>query len=311
MIPQLFAISVLMFAIAYNIPGDALTGLTENPAITYERIQEMRYELGLLDPWPMQYGRWISGIVLRGDFGFSITHSRPAIEVIGERASNTFQLALLTTVLTYAIALPLGIIAGRYNDKFIDRVIGVYTYLAMAMPTIVFALINLLIFGFRLQWFPIRGSVYINAVPGTFDFFLSRMHHMILPAITAALLATIGIIQYLRGEIIRYKSSDFVTTARSKGVPERKLYTRHIFRNALIPMASNIGFIIVGLLAGAIFIETIFSFPGMGRLFLDSITLRDFTTANALIMLFAALTAIGALLSDIILTIVDPRIRIK
>ena len=311
MIPQLFAISLFMFIVAYNIPGDALTGLTENPNITYERIQEMRYELGLLDPWPMQYGRWISGIVLRGDFGFSINHSRPAIEVIGERAANTFQLALLTTILTYAIALPLGIIAGRFNDKFVDRVIGVYTYLAMAMPTVVFALINLLIFGFRLQWFPIRGSVDINAMPGTFEFFMSRMYHMTLPAITAALLATIGIIQYLRGEIIRYKSSDFVTTARSKGVPERKLYTKHIFRNALIPMASNIGFIIVGLLGGAIFIERIFSFPGMGLLFIDSILLRDFTTANALVMLFAALTAIGALLSDIILTIVDPRIRIK
>ena len=311
LIVQLFAISLIMFLIASIIPGDVLTGLTEDPTISGERLEAMREQLGLNDPWPIQYGRWIGGIVLRGDFGHSFTHRRPVMDVIGERLSNTFVLAVFTLILIYLIAIPLGIIAGRYNDKPVDRAISVYTYIALAMPTVVLALIGLLIFGFRLQWVPIRGSVGIGLDPWSFEWILSRLHHMILPAVTAALLGTIGIIQYLRGEIVRYKYSDFVTTARAKGVPERKLYSRHILRNALIPIASNMGLAIVGLFTGAIFIETIFSFPGMGRLFLDAITGRDFIIVNAIVMIIAALTALGVLLSDIILTIVDPRIRIR
>ena len=311
LIIQLFAISLLMFLIAYTIPGDVLTGLTEDPSISPQRLAEMRDQLGLNDPWPVQYGRWISGIVLRGDFGHSFSHRRPVMDVIGERLSNTFMLGLFTMVLIYLIAIPLGIIAGRYNDKLVDRTIGVYTYIALAMPMVVLALIGLLIFGFRLQWVPIRGSVGVGLDPWTFEWILSRLHHMILPAVTAALLGTVGIIQYLRGEIVRYKYSDFVTTARAKGVPERKLYSRHILRNALIPIASNMGLAIVGLFVGAVFIEQIFSFPGMGRLFLDAITGRDFIIVNAIVMIISALTALGVLLSDIILTIVDPRIRIR
>ena len=311
LIIQLFAISLFMFLIAYTIPGDVLTGLTEDPSISPQRLAEMRDQLGLNDPWPVQYGRWISGIVLRGDFGHSFSHRRPVMDVIGERLSNTFMLGLFTMVLIYLIAIPLGIIAGRYNDKLIDRTIGVYTYIALAMPTVVLALIGLLIFGFRLQWVPIRGSVGVGLDSWTFEWILSRLHHMILPAVTAALLGTVGIIQYLRGEIVRYKYSDFVTTARAKGVPERKLYSRHILRNALIPIASNMGLAIVGLFVGAVFIEQIFSFPGMGRLFLDAITGRDFIIVNAIVMIISALTALGVLLSDIILTVVDPRIRIR
>jgi peptide/nickel transport system permease protein len=312
LIPQLFVISLLMFLLAYNMPGDALTGLTENPRVSPERLAEMREQLGLNDPWPQQYARWIGGIVLRGDFGHSVTHLRPVIGLIGERAANTFWLALFATALTYMIAIPLGIIAGRYNDKLGDKVIGVYTYMAMAMPTVIFALINILIFGFRLEWFPVRGTVTLEAFEaGGLTYIISRLHHMIVPAMTMALLNGIMILQYLRGEIVNHKSSDYVMTARSKGVPERVLYSRHIFRNALIPVASNIGFVVVTLLAGSVFIEQIFSFPGMGRLFLDSVTGRDYTTVNALIMIFAILYAVGSLLSDIILTIVDPRIRIK
>jgi len=311
LIPQLFVISIIMFVLAYNMPGDALTGRGEDPMVSPERIAQIREELGLNDPWLTQYGRWIVGIVTQLDFGYSILHSRPAIDVIGDRLPNTFWLALYTLVLIYAIAIPAGIIAGRYNDKLPDRIVSVYTFVSLAMPVIIFALLMLLIFGFRLQWFPIRGSVRIDAMPGTLDHFISRLYHMTLPAITAALLGTVGIVQMLRAQIVQHKTSDFVTTARSKGVPERIIYSRHILRNAFVPIAANIGFVIVALFAGAIFIETIFSFPGMGRLFIDSIVQRDFTTINAMVMLLAFMTAMGALLSDIILTVVDPRIRIR
>ena len=312
LIPQLFVISLLVFILAWFMPGDALTGLTADPTISPDRLAYLRDRYGLNDPWYRQYVRWLSGIILRGDFGFSIPHARPVMDVIGERIANTFRLAIMVTFLTYLIGVPLGIIAGRYHGKPIDKAICVYTYIALAMPTVVLALVNLLIFGFRLGWVPVMGSVDIAVAGGPpLAYWLSRLHHLILPAITATLLSTIGIVQYLRSEIIEYKVSDFVTTARSKGVPPNKIYSRHIFRNALIPMVSDIGFVIVGLVSGFIFIERIFSFPGMGLLFLDSIMNRDYPVVIALITVTGALIAVGGLLSDIILTIVDPRIRIK
>ena len=312
LIPQLLVISVIIFLMAIAMPGDALTGFTENPNLSFEQIEAQREALGLNDPWHVQYARWISGIVLRADFGDSVIHARPVVNVIGERLYNTFWLALLTFTLTYLLAVPFGIISGRYSGKFVDRIISTYTYFALAMPLVVLALIILLVFSFNLGLFPFRGSVSIEALDGNvFRYLLSRLHHMVLPAFTGAILGTVGIIQYLRNEIADYKSADFVTTARSKGVPERIIYSRHIFKNALVPMVSNIGFVLVALFAGAVLTETVFSYPGMGLLFLESIRLRDFTVVNAIVIIIAALTALGGLLSDILLTIVDPRIRIR
>lgn len=134
---------------------------------------------------------------------------------------------------------------------------------------------------------------------------------MILPAITAAVLRTTGTIQYLRNEVIDAKTQDYVKTARSKGVPIKKVYTHHIFRNSLLPIAAFFGFTITGLLSGSVFIETIFSYSGMGELFITSITSRDYSVMNALVLLFGVLTLFGSLLSDIIMAFVDPRIRIE
>ena len=140
---------------------------------------------------------------------------------------------------------------------------------------------------------------------------MSKLYHIILPAFTGAVLGTTGTIQFLRSEIIDAKSMDFVRTARSKGVPQRKVYTRHILRNSLLPIAAFIGFTITGLLGGSVFIETIFGYPGMGHLFIQSIGTRDYSVITALVMLYGFLTLLGSLLSDIIMTIVDPRIRIE
>ncbi len=148
-------------------------------------------------------------------------------------------------------------------------------------------------------------------IPGSFDWYWSKFYHIILPAITYAILGTTGIIQYLRSEIIDAKSLDYVRTARSKGIPMKKVYSKHIFRNSLLPIAAFLGFTITGLLGGSIFIETIFGYPGMGQLFITSIVTRDYSVITALVMLYGFLTLLGSLLSDIIMSIVDPRIRIE
>ncbi len=308
MIPQLFILSILVFALAKAMPGDPFTGLI-TPETDPKRIEELRIQAGFYDPVHVQYKNWIKRAV-KGDFGRSYTYKRPVIDMIGERAKNTFYLSLVATILLYAIAIPLGVLAGRYYNSVFDRVIVFYNFLSYAMPSFVLYLVMLLVFGYRLGWFPTSGTVAVGVAPGL-PYIMSRLYHMILPAITYALLGTTGTIQYLRNEVVDAKSMDYVRTARSKGVPISKVYSHHIFRNSLLPIAAFFGFTITGLLGGAIILETIFVYPGMGQLFMNAMQTRDYSVITALIMLFGFLTLTGSVLSDIIMSIVDPRIRIE
>lgn len=294
---------------AKEMPGDPFTGLI-TPDSDPNRIEELRQMAGFYDPWYVQYYNWITN-AFQGDFGLSYTYKVAVADLIGARAMNTFWLALVSTILVYLIAIPLGIIAGRYQDKLVDKAIVLYSFISYAIPTFVLGLIFLFIFGYKLQWFPTIGTVSVGVEPGTFEYVWSRFYHLLLPAITFAVLGTTGIIQYLRTEIIDAKTQDYVKTARSKGIPMNKVYTRHIFRNSLLPIAAFFGFTITGLLGGSIFIETIFGFHGMGQLFVQSITMRDYSVITALVMLYGFLALLGSLLSDIIMSIVDPRIRIE
>jgi peptide/nickel transport system permease protein len=309
LIPQVFVLSLLVFLLANFMPGDALTGKID-PNVSPERLEELRNEWGYYNPWYVKYGKWITA-ALHGDLGESTAYKLSVTELIGQRAGNTFWLALVTILLTYLIGIILGIISGRYHDRLADKMIILYTFLALAMPSIVFGLINIYVFAFKLHWFPIGGSVNVKFVAGTFSFYLDKAYHLILPALTGALLYMVSVTQFLRSEIIDYKNSDFVVTARSKGVPEKVIYTRHIFRNALLPVASSLGYDIAVLLGGSIFIENVFSYPGMGKLFLESILRRDYAVVNALIILFSVLTVVGGLISDIVMSVIDPRIKIK
>ncbi|MFJ7976183.1 oligopeptide ABC transporter permease [Peribacillus sp. JNUCC 23] len=310
MIPQLFILSLIVFALAKQMPGDALTGISMDPRISPERIYELREKAGLNDPWYEQYGRWISGIV-HGDFGKSYTHKIPVTEVIAERIWNTVFLALITLLLTYLFAIPMGILSGRYNDTWIDKIVTGYNYLGFATPLFIFALIMLFVFGFSFGWFPTGGSVSSKVDAQTFAYYVSKLHHVILPALSTALIATVGTVQYLRNEIIDNKFKDYTRTARSKGIPDNKIYTRHILRNSLLPIAAFLGYEITGLVGGTVIIETIFSYPGVGQLFISSIGLRDFSVVTAIVMMLGFATLLGTLLSDIILSLVDPRIRVE
>ena len=311
MIPQLFVLSILVFLIGKMMPGDPFTGLLGNPNIKASRIEELRQMAGLNDPWPVQYKNWMGRILLHGDFGVSYTYKIPVTDKIKLPAQNTLWLSLLTVVLTYAIAVPLGIHAGRHNGSKFDKAVLVYNFITYAIPTLILSLLSLLLFGYRLRLFPTSGFVSLEAIGNTGRYIASRVYHMLLPAITAAVLRTTSIVQYLRNEVIDAKSQDYVKTARSKGVPLDKIYSHHIFRNSLLPIAAFFGFTVTGLLAGSIFVETIFMYQGMGLLFIESIMSRDYSIINALTLLYGTLALFGSLISDIIMIIVDPRIRIE
>lgn len=311
MIPQLFLLSLIIFVLAKQMPGDAVTGaFMGNPNVTAEQVEKIREQYGLNDPWYVQYGAWV-GKAVKGDLGQSYTHKQPVTSLLAGRVVNTVTLSLFVLIISYIVAIPLGIIAGRWTDSWADKLIVTYNYFSFATPLFVFALLMLFVFGFILGWFPTGGSVDIRIESGTFDQFMSKLHHLVLPGLSGALLATFGTIQYLRNDIIDTKLKDFVKTARSKGVPEGKVYTRHILRNSLLPIAAFLGYEITGLIGGSIFLETIFSYPGLGQLFIQSITGRDFTVVTAIVMISGTAVIVGTMLSDVILSAIDPRIRIE
>ncbi|MNJ34134.1 oligopeptide ABC transporter permease [Paenibacillus bouchesdurhonensis] len=309
MIPQIILLSILVFIMAKALPGDALTGMLD-PSVDPSMLEEQREKLGLNNPWYVQYWDWITKAV-QGDLGQSFRFKMPVADLIGQRITNTIWLSLVTLIITYLIAIPLGIISGRYNDTWGDRLITGYTYLGFAAPLFIFALLMLWIFGFHLRVFPTEGSVTPGLVPGTFDYMVSKIYHLLLPALSMALITTVSTVQYLRSEIIDTKQKDFILLARAKGASESRVYTHHILRNSLLPIAAFFGYEITGLIGGTVFIEYIFSYPGMGQLFLNSILIRDFSVVTALVLLYGIASILGSLISDIILGIVDPRIRIK
>lgn len=308
MIPELILLSVLVFMLAKLMPGDPFTGLL-TPQTSSTQVHELKVQAGLYDPWYVQYWRWIVHM-FQGDLGMSYQFKSPVSNLIAERATNTLWLSLLTVILSYAIAIPLGVIAGRYENTKRDKLIQFYSFVVYAIPAFVFYLLGVYFFGYKLHWFPTSGSVSVSADSGL-SYLFSRLDHMILPALLMAILSTTSIIQYLRSEIIDNTNQDFVKTARSKGVSEKMVFWKHILRNSLLPIAAFFGYSITGLLGGSIFLETIFGYPGMGLLFMDSIVSRDYSVITALVMLYGLLNLIGTLLSDIVLSIVDPRVRIE
>lgn len=309
MIPQVFILSIIVFLLSVMMPGDALTGLID-PTISADQIEAMRERMGLNRPLPERYFDWITN-ALQGDFGRSWQHRQPVTSIIGERIWPTLWLSLLTVIISYSIALPLGLLSGRFQNSFFDRFVNVYNYVTYSVPTFVLGLLFLWLFGYTLGWFPTRARVGSGLEPGTLDFFLSRIYHMILPALTIGILSTTGTIQYLRTSVIDAKTQDYVRTARSKGVPMDKIYTKHIFRNSILPIAQGMGYTITGLISGSVITEKIFTYQGMGQLFITSINGRDFSVMMTLVLLFGFMTLLGTLLSDIIMIIVDPRIRIN
>lgn len=311
MIPQLLILSILIFALAKAMPGDALTGrLASNPKMDAHTLMELKHKLGMDDPLPIQYGRWIKGL-FHGDLGMSIIHQIPVTQLIAGKLGNTILLGVAVLILSYLIAIPLGVISGRWTDTWADKLIVGYNYVTFATPLFIFALLVLFIFGFVLGWFPTSGSVDIQAQNGTFAYYMSKLNHLVLPAFSGAIVSTTVTIQFLRNEIIDTKLKDFVKTARAKGVSESKVYNHHIFRNSLLPIAAFLGYDIVYVIGGSVFLESIYGYPGIGQLFLTSIMQRDYSVVTALVMISGLATLVGTLLSDIILSAVDPRIRIE
>src|SRR5699024_401604 len=208
MIPQIIILSMIVFTVAHFMPGDPFTGQLD-PNIDPQQLEALREAAGWNDPLPIQYFRWV-GNVLQGDFGKSYAQQVQVTTLIGSRAANSLCLGLMATFFTYVIALSFGLFAGRYNDSCFDRVVMVYSYVSYAIPTFVFALIMVYFFGYRLGWFPTRGSVSSSLTAGTGAYYWDMFYRLILPGFTAGVLGTASTIQTLRNEVIDAKTQDYV-----------------------------------------------------------------------------------------------------
>jgi peptide/nickel transport system permease protein len=310
MIPMLFLISIVVFSLAKLMPGDSLSGEIDPNNTDPAYIEEMREKLGYKDPIPKQYLRWISNFV-QGDFGLSTRYKVPARDIILEKIPNTLFLSITSLIITYFLAFTMGMYSGRKPYSLGDNFIFGLNYLGLALPSFVAGVFAIYIFAFHLGWFPSNGSVNISIQDGTLEYFFSRLHHVFLPALVLGALGTASYTQFLRNDMIENSRKDFVRTARAKGTSESQIYNKHILRNSIIPLVTFLGFDIANLVGGAIITETIFTYPGIGQLLINSLSTRDYPVLMALTMMFSFLTLFGNLLADILYGIVDPRIRLE
>lgn len=310
MIPLLILISVVIFALAKLMPGDALTGRIDPRNSSAQYVAEMREKLGYNKPIVWQYWNWARGLA-QGDLGQSVVHKKPAGKLIGERIPNTLLLMAMSLFITYTLAIALGRYAGKRPNSPGDHLIVVLNYVAYAVPSFVASIAAIYLFSFKLGWVPASGSVGIGLDEGSLAYYLSKIKYAILPALVLGLFSTAAYTQFLRNEIIETSRKDFVRTARAKGTKPSRIDRVHIFRNSLLPLITFLGFDLGALLGGAVVVETVFTYPGVGQLVVQSVSSRDYAVLMSLMLLLSFMTLLGNLVADLLYSVVDPRIRIR
>jgi peptide/nickel transport system permease protein len=294
-------VTALSFAIIHAAPGGPVQ-FFEDPRFSPEVRLEIEASLGLHDPIPVRYVRWLSGIV-RLDFGRSFADNRPVIERIAERWPNSMQL-LLAGSLIGLLGIPLGVVSAVRRGTVYDHGVRVVLVLLNAVPHWWLGLVILIVTANTLPIFPLGGMTTI----GRGDL-LDRLWHLLLPSTLLGMTGWIGYGRFMRAELLDVLQQDYVRTARAKGLREARVLRRHALRNALIPIATVVGGVLPAFLAGGLLIETVFSWPGLGRLFYDAASSRDYPTVMAVTVIGAFLILMGNLLSDLLYGVVDPRIR--
>lgn len=276
----------------------------ENPTVTEADLKRIEHALGLDQPLHIQYVKWVSGIA-RGDWGYSYRTGKPVTELVIERIPNTLQLMVLAYGIAAILGIGVGIIGAVKRYSFFDYVATTGAMIALSIPTFWFGLMVIYLFSVELGWIPSGGMYTLGTVPTLGD----RLHHIVAPAMVLGLVMVATWSRYTRNTMLEVLSQDYIRTARAKGLRERVVLLGHALRNALIPLITLLGLYIPHLFSGALVTETVFSWPGIGRLYLDSLNNRDYPVIMALLMVTAFLVLISNLLADILYGVADPRIR--
>ena len=296
-----FVVSVVMFALISAAPGGPAILYQED--VTAEAAATMRRNLGLDDPVAVRYFRWASNMV-RGDAGVSLSNSREVSTLIGQRFGATATLALASLGLALVVAIPIGIISAFRRNGWFDRIATAAAFMGVSIPNFWLGIMMIILFSVTLGWLPSGGT------GGTGDgTWLDRLRHLIMPAIVLGTSTMAQLTRYTRASMIGVLREDYIRTARAKGVAERVVLSRHALRNGLIPVITVIGVLVPRLFSGAAITESIFSWPGLGRLAVDAALQRDFPVIMALTLVVSVLVIFASLIVDLLYVVIDPRIR--
>lgn len=294
-LPALWLILTMVFLLAHIVPGDPVQQMLGEGARA-EDLQQLRHALGLDQPLAVQYGRYLSGVV-RGNLGESFRFQQPVLQVVASHYPATLELAVVALFVCAAIGIPAGMFAAERRGRAPDHAIGVFTLFGLSVPNFALGPVLILIFSVILGWLPVSGR--------------GGLSHLILPAITLGAALAAILTRMVRTSVIEELSSDYVRTARAKGLSDRAVLFQHAFRNALIPILTILGLQFGTLLAGTIVTETIFSWPGVGRLAVQAIQARDYPLLQGCILLIAVSYVAVNLLTDFIYALIDPRVRLQ
>lgn len=300
----LFLVSVLTFLLIHSAPGGP--ALLANPELSREQIQQMTEQLGLDDPLPVQYLRWL-GNVARGDFGSSYNTVQPVTRLIAERLPNTVMLTGLALVLSILVAVPLGVLSALKRNSALDRIIAGFSFVGVSIPVFWLGIMLIIVFAVQLKVLPAGGMYTLGAEFSLVD----RLKHLLLPSLVLVVANLAELTRYTRSGMINVLSEDYIRTARAKGLPNRVVLTRHALRNALIPVITIIGVLLPRAVSGAAITETVFSWPGMGRLAVEAAMTRDYPVVLGATLTVALVVVLSSLVTDLLYAYIDPRIRLS
>ena len=300
-VPLMLAISLIVFALIHIAPGDPVRTLLGTKQATPEAMAAIRARYNLDDPFLVQYGKWLLQ-VMQGDLGRSISGNRKVVNIIGERLSLSLFLATMSGVLVLVCGISLGALAALRRGTWVDRMAVTFGVLGISAPAFVVGIFLLYVFGVLLGWFPTYGAG---------DGVLDRFWHLVLPTVALTFSVMAIVIKVTRAAMIEVLAKDYVTFARARGLERRHVLIRYVLRNALIPVATAAGLVIVSLIAGSIFVEVTFALPGLGTLTVDAVSKRDIPLIQGTTLVFSAFVVLANLTVDILYTLIDPRIGFK
>jgi peptide/nickel transport system permease protein len=301
-VPVVIGVSILTFGVLELIPGNAAQQLL-GPEATPEQLQQMEERMGLNRPPVERYWEWLAGAV-QGDLGRSLVSGQPVTDVLGSRLAVSAELVGLAFVVSLGLAIPLALVAARWPNRLVDRTSMVVSTTGLSVANYVFALLLVLVFAVKLGWFPAIGYVPLReSVSG-------NLHSMALPALAIAFPLFCFYTRFLRSDLVdQLQGEDYIMTARAKGLGPWQVVLRHAFRNSAFGLITIVGLNLSALIGATVIIEQIFSLPGIGQLLLQAINTRDFVTVQACVIVFAVITVVANLSTDVLYAVLDPRIR--
>lgn len=304
MIPAVFVVSVVIFLIIHLTPGDPAAVMLGDQADP-EAIAALREALGLNDPLPVQYLRWLGG-VLRGDLGQSLYSDESMVSMLLSHLGPTLSLTVFALAISLIVAVPLGILAARKRGALADNAISVFSMIGISMPSFLLGLLLMLVFAVTLRWLPAAGYKTLAE-----DGMAEHLRYLVMPAIALGFMEAGLILRMTRSSMLEVLGSDYIRMAKAKGEKSLAITCKHALKNALIPIVTTVGQTFMGLLSGATVVESIFNIPGIGKMTITAVQQRDYEVVQAVVLFLSMINIVVCLVIDLIYAAIDPRVRLS